>query len=129
MSKAKGDRREKQAKEILEEAGFRVEKKWNRRFDSNDYFNLFDLMAGDHDQFRFVQVKSNGTNGALKLIEQKATFLPWHSEHFHIEVWVCYDREGWRIQRLTNDGWEVVLDSRDSGMNMGEKVKSWLTSK
>lgn len=128
MSKQKGDKREREAKELLEECGYRVEKRWNRRFGSNDYFGLFDLMCSKEKDFRFIQVKSNSTAGALKEIEQKASFLPWHLDEFNLEVWVCYDRKGWRVQRLTNDGWEVLLDGRDKASNMGVEVKDWLTS-
>lgn len=127
MSKQKGDKRERQAKQILDDCNFRVEKRWNRRYGSNDYFSLFDLMASKDGEFRFIQVKSNSTSGALKEIEQKAMFLPWHSDEFQVEVWVCYDREGWRVQRLTNDGWNVVIDERDTDDNMGDNVQQYFS--
>lgn len=123
LSKAKGDRREGQARDILEDLGYRVEKRWNRRFDSNDYFELFDLMGTIGERFVFVQVKSNGTSGALKEIKQESEDFPFESDGFDLEVWDCYDRKGWRIHRLTEDGWELVLDERDSTLKMGAEVK------
>ncbi len=123
MSKAKGDKRERDAKEILEESGFSVEKRWNRRFGSNDYFELFDLMASREDEFRFIQVKSNSTSGALKEIRKDSDFLPFDLDFFNLEVWVCYDRKGWRVHRLAEDGWTVLIDERDTSNNMGENLQ------
>jgi len=123
MSKAKGDKRERDAKEILENCGFEVEKRWNRKFGSNDYFGLFDLMASREDEFRFIQVKSNSTSGALKEIRQGSAFLPSQLESFLLEVWVCYDREGWKVHRLGEQGWDVVIDERGTSNNMGDNLQ------
>lgn len=121
MSKAKGDSRERQAKDILQECGFSVEKRWNRRYGSNDYFGLFDLMACRQDEFRFIQVKSNSTAGALKEIREEVDRFP--IDKIFLELWVCYDREGWRVQRLSEDGWGVVIDERGTDCNMGENLR------
>lgn len=123
MSKAKGDRREGQVRDILEDLDYRVEKRWNRRFDSNDYFELFDLMGVIRERFVFVQVKSNGTAGALKEIKQECEDFPYLSDAFDLEVWDCYDRDGWRIHRLTKDGWKVIVDERSNSLKMGAEVK------
>ena len=122
MGKAKGDRRERQAREILEDAGWTVETPNYTRWENTDFWNLFDNMAGRGDEVRFVQVKANTTDGCLKEIKNNAGFLPYLTDAVNVEVWICHDREGWRIQRLTNDGWQVIHDERPLDCNMGEHV-------
>lgn len=122
MGKGKGDRRENQARKLLEEAGFTVETPNFYRYGNKDFWNLFDSMAGRGDEIRFVQVKSNSTDGCLKEIKNNAAFLPYMTDAVNIEVWICHDKEGWRIQRLTSAGWVVILDERDKDCNMGEHV-------
>lgn len=67
----------------------------------------------------FIQVKSNRTAGALKAISEAEFVDP---TYITPEVWVFHDREGWRIKRLTEDGWETVVDERDNGMNTTEET-------
>lgn len=122
MGKSKGDRRENQAKNILEDAGYRVETPNYTRWENTDFFNLFDMMASKRDGLKFIQVKSNSTQGCLKEIDEACDFLPWQSDCIELEVWVCYDKQGWRVQRYSNDGWQVILDERDLDCNMGEHV-------
>lgn len=122
MGKAKGDRRERQAVSILEEAGFTVETPNYTRYENTDYWNLFDNMAGNGEEIRYIQVKSNTTDGCLKEIKNNAEFLPYLSDTVQVEVWICHDREGWRVQRLTDSGWQVILDERDLDCTMGKHV-------
>lgn len=128
MSRSKGERREREARDVLREMGFRVEKCKNHRFGDNDYFNLFDLMAVHaFEKIKYVQVKSNATDGALKEIDGEAIDFPLR--HCDLEVWICYDAEGWRVLRLRPDKgeaysytWKEVVDGRDHNGNMGEAV-------
>ena len=119
----KGDDHEVQAKNILKSQGYRVHKKVNNRHDRGDMFDLFDLLAIKPGSMRFIQVKSNSTQGALKEISNNVEFMDWGSELVSVEVWVKYDYKGWRNQELTEEGWEVFVDERDLKCNIGEKVK------
>lgn len=67
----------------------------------------------------YIQVKSNGTQGALKSISEAEFIDP---EHVDAQVWSIYDRKGWRIKRLTKEGWKIKTDERDNNKNIGEQV-------
>ena len=115
-SKAKGERNERKARDVLKASGFSVEKSKNSRFGNSDYFNQFDLMGVKEDGFVFVQVKSNGTGGVLKSLEGWCRGnVPLGSDCFDVELWIWYDYKGWRVLRLCSDGWECVLDERRGG--------------
>lgn len=81
--KAKGSRRERQARKILETAGYHVVK-------AGGSLGVFDLAALGPQGARLVQVKSNekprpAERERLKLFPR----LPYTSK----EVWVFYDRQ------------------------------------
>lgn len=123
MSKQKGDRRERQAKNILESAGYNVETPNSTPYPQGygvDFFGLFDFIAfKDGEKPIFGQVKSNGARGIRSFPEEcKEVQFPF--DFAEIEYWVCYDGEGWRIIELTEDGSEDVYDGRDNNKNMGE---------
>lgn len=119
----KGGDQENEARKLLESQGYRVHKKVNNRHDRGDMFDLFDLLAIKPGKIRFIQVKSNSTQGALKEISNNVEFLDWEEDLIEAEVWVKYDYKGWRNQKLTEDGWKVFVDERDLKCNIGEKVK------
>jgi hypothetical protein len=119
----KGDDAELEAKNILKSQGYRVHKKVNNRHDRGDMFDLFDLIAIKPGNMRFIQVKSNSTQGALKEISNNVGFIDWDSDLVSVEIWVRYDRYGYRNQKLTEDGWKVFVDERDLKCNIGQKVK------
>ncbi|MDY6770009.1 MAG: hypothetical protein SVU88_03480 [Candidatus Nanohaloarchaea archaeon] len=125
MSKRKGQRREREAKELLEENGYRVSIAKNHRFGANDYFNLFDLLAVGPGPVKLIQVKANSARGITKTGKKASVFCP--EDHVDVEYWTCHDREGWRIQRLTrhspeNPAWETLIDERNRDGNMGDYV-------
>lgn len=115
----KGDRREREAKKLLQQQGYTVHKKVNNSYDSGDIYGLFDLVAVKPDEkVKFIQVKSNGTGGALtETMSESADILPL--EHADVEFWLCYDREGWRVLRM-RDEWMELIDERDKKGKMGE---------
>jgi len=82
-AKAKGSRRERQARTILEMAGYHVVK-------AGGSLGVFDLVALGPQRVRLVQVKSNEKPRPAER-ERLALFprFPYTSK----EVWVFYDRQ------------------------------------
>lgn len=121
MSKrSKGDRRERECKNLLKDAGWTVHKKVNNQYDSGDIFTLFDLIAVKKgEKPLYIQVKANNTQGALKELSE-ASFI--NREHMDVQVWVAHDRTGWRIKKLGEDGWKQPVDERDKDCSYGEKA-------
>lgn len=122
--RSKGDRHERQAKKLLENQGFTVHKKVNNQYDSSDIFGLYDLIAVKPGvKPVFIQVKTNGTGGALGETLHKSKQI-LSTSHTILEYWVKYDYKGWRILRSKNgNDWEQVVDGRETSLNMGETVK------
>ena len=96
MSKTKGNRTQRKAIELLEQAGWEVGKcELGGKFaKERDLFGLFDLVALKKDELpRFIQVKTN------KPMTQKP--LKDFSKKYDNIICVCltwYDRDGWREQ-------------------------------
>lgn len=131
MSKKKGDRRERQAREILEAAGYTVETPNATPYPQGygvDFFGLFDLMAfKEGEPPLFIQVKSNGARG-IRSFSEKCKDMDVPFEFVNVEFWVCYDGDGWRRINIDSEGYENVYDERDeSGINMGEGLEEDLT--
>lgn len=122
--KKKGDRRERQAQEILEEAGWIVETPNSTPYPQGygvDFFGIFDFMAFKDGDILFGQVKSNGARGITTFHEECIEkSVPIDAENVEVEFWTCYDKEGWRIDKISRDGYETVFDERDKSGNMGE---------
>jgi uncharacterized radical SAM superfamily Fe-S cluster-containing enzyme len=95
-ARAKGCRRENQAKEELEKAGWLVyrvppSRQWQKQ---EDIFGLFDLLAVKKGKFKFVQVKSNR---CAKFVH--VGIKAFADEYFYdirdvvsCEIWVFMDR-------------------------------------
>lgn len=115
-SKKKGDRRESQAENILESAGYKVEKPNSTPYPQNygvDFFGKFDFMAFKSDKKPlFGQVKSNVARG-IRSFSQDCKKVQTPFEYVDVEFWVCYDNEGWRIMEINEDGYEQVFDERE----------------
>lgn len=127
--KKKGDRRERQAREILEEAGWHVETPNSTPYPQGygvDFFGLFDFMAFKDGQILFGQVKSNAPRGITSFHEDCIEFdVPLDAENVTVEFWTCYDGDGWRIDEVDSDGYETLLDERDKSGNMGEHATEY----
>jgi Holliday junction resolvase len=116
--KAKGDRRERQCVNLLEDAGWKAHRKVNNAYDSGDIFGLFDIVAVKlGEKPAFIQVKSNSTDGALKQISEAQFVDPNNVSAF---VFVAHDRKGWRVKQFTQTGWSQIMDERERDCNYGE---------
>ena len=123
---SKGTRREQQACEIYEEAGYTTYRPATVQFGENDVFGLFDLIAVDKGRKpRFVQVKSNRAAGINQWCRDVQALMP--SEWAVSEFVVCHDREGWRLLQPVGEGYQTVYDGRDSDGDMGEGLAEWLS--
>jgi hypothetical protein len=116
MSKQKGDRRERQAREILESAGYKVETPNSTPYPQPygvDFFGLFDFMAFKEDEKPiFGQVKSNGFRGIRSFPNDcQEHQVPF--EYVRVQYWTCYDGEGWRIADINMNGYDTVYDERE----------------
>lgn len=131
MSKQKGDKRERQARRLLQRGGYLVETPNYQKYSNIDFFNMFDLMATRSDRpLRLIQVKSNKAAGIRAYANQAAAWFDL--DHTDVELWICHDRQGWRVldvrERADGAGatYTTILDERDHACNMGEAVVEWL---
>jgi Holliday junction resolvase len=126
LSAAKGDRRERQAVEIYERAGYEVERATGGGSHSPDFFDLYDLIAiGGDEGVDLVQVKANGARG----IESFCQETVHHASHRGVApmMLVCYDREGWRLViPAGRDSHATAVDEREMDCAMGEGVVEYL---
>lgn len=102
MSKrSKGKYYEKQAREKLKKEGFFCETKNYSRFQGQDFFNLFDILAvGPYT--RLIQVKTNASH----FYKARKDIAKWISEtrvdNLSCEVWLKEPRKDWRIDIIDN---------------------------
>lgn len=121
----KGTRREQQACDIYEAAGFETYRPATVQFGENDVFGLFDHIAVAPDRRpRYVQVKSNRAAGIEDWCEEVTDRMPigWITAEFL----VCHDREGWRMLIPVGDGYTAVVDERGTDEDMGEGLARYL---
>lgn len=127
MSKKKGDRRERDAVEIYNGAGYRCERAVQANYGTrSDWFGMFDIMAmAPGTDFRLAQVKSNTASGVQDWMRRVERLLPPGLE---ADFLVCHDRQGWRMLRPVegDQSYETVVDERKMDCNMGEGVRDWL---
>jgi len=106
---SKGNRRELEARKMLAEKGYLVEKKNSSRWESNDFWKLFDIWALDKGlgTTRLIQIKSNKTDfyKARLGIELWAINEYVDSNKISLEVWLKENRTPWRKEILTNGTW------------------------
>jgi Holliday junction resolvase len=127
MSREKGARREREACELYEAAGYRTERsvKSNAYDTRSDWFNLFDIMAiepGGH--IRFAQVKSNTASGVRDWMEQAERLAP---PDVALDFLVCHDREGWRLLKPHEEArYVTVVDERKGDEPMGGHLVEYL---
>jgi|AKVG01.1.fsa_nt_gi hypothetical protein len=121
----KGQRRERQAKEIYEQAGYQVAHPERSKFGDNDLFNHWDLLAMQPgSRPRFVQVKSNRATGIRTVQQDMQRYFAWG--YCVGEYAVCHDREGWRLITLLPDQTTVLVDERDKDCDMGQALTAYL---
>jgi Holliday junction resolvase len=127
----KGDRREREAVELYQRAGFATYRPATVRFGENDVFGLFDLLAVSprHDAVHAVQVKSNRAAGIEAWTRHTALWrrLGWRTLYA-----VPVDNEGWRMieptyyPRMDSEDTLTRVDERERDCQMGEGVVEWL---
>lgn len=122
---SKGTRRERQAVDILQEAGYATYRPATVRFGENDVWGLFDVLAiAPHRPLRAVQVKSNTAAGVRAW--SRHTRL-WRAHGWTTEYWVPVDNRGWRVLRCTGtEGHETVYDGRESDAAIGKGLVAFL---
>lgn len=123
-SKAKGARRERQAAELYERAGYETYRPQESKFGETDIFGLFDLLAvpTSGGQPVLTQVKSNVAKGIEEWCEDVDGRFGAGVE---FQFLVCHDREGWRIIRPYGEP-VTVLDEREMDVSMGDGVVEYL---
>ena len=132
---SKGRRREKQAADIYERAGFDTYRPPRARGGPTDVFGLFDLLAIGPRGLDMVQVKSNRAAGIEAFCEDT---LPFQTTRGLCPLMmVCYDGQGghdptppcWRVVIPSDDDAHVtVVDERDDDTDGdGAGVVEWLT--
>jgi len=111
--RAKGNRRERQAEEKLQDNGYSTARKQHNRYGASDFYNLYDIIAvKPGEPVKFIQIKSNSPPNLGEFKSGALEITP--VEHAEIEIWVNHDYEGWHIRRLNrmNKEWETVVDER-----------------
>lgn len=124
----KGARRERQAVEIYEAAGYTAYSPENSQYGENDILGRFDLVAVKPDHpVEFVQVKSNGARGIEAMKVDLQTWFPLAAANCRYAV--AHDREGWRLISVYPDGHETEYDGRTDDTNMGEGLTGYLSGR
>jgi len=97
---AKGGRAEKRCADELRAAGYpHIWKSIRVRFQNIDLFGLFDICAlkADGSEMLLIQVKSNRRCDKPTREAIRALGVP---EGVSKQVWVWYDRKGWKKEEL-----------------------------
>jgi Holliday junction resolvase len=126
---SKGSRREREAVELYQRAGFATYRPATVQYGENDVFGLFDLLAvsPSHDAVHAVQVKSNRATGIRAWARHTALWrrLGWRT--FYL---VPVDNEGWRVIEPVTAGQphrlHYRIDERERDCAMGDGVVQWL---
>lgn len=115
---SKGKRRERQAAELYERAGYETFRPQESKFGETDMFGLFDILALGNGEVRMAQVKSNRAAGLEAWTDEVTERFAENGTHpagIYADYLVCHDREGWRfIGACDGTGqWEVFVDERE----------------
>ena len=95
----KGNRRELEARKLLEAAGWLVERKNRSKYTSPDLFGMFDLLAIRGGEVMLVQVKSNKSD----FYKSRKEIAGWKQEtHTTLpcQLWLKENNKQWRIQSI-----------------------------
>lgn len=115
---SKGTKRERQAVQLYQRAGYATYRPATVRFGENDIFGLFDLLAVSPSDaaVRAVQVKSNRAKGVRAWMRHTALWrrLGWTTEYL-----VPIDREGWKLMQPVDDGSYRTVYSEEKDSRVG----------
>lgn len=128
---SKGKRRERQARDIYEAAGYETFAPQESKFGPTDMFGLFDFLAvptgeGAYGPSHLAQVKSNQTRGIAAWMQEARRF---HKRRgLVVRYLICYDGEGWRVDAPNDDSstYTTVVDEREEDAKMGEPYTEYL---
>lgn len=97
----KGRRNELLAKKLLEKQGYIVEKKNASRWQSNDFWGMFDLLALKSHETRLIQIKSNRSHftKAKKEIQEWVNNRKIYGE-ITFEIWLKLPRKDWICETI-----------------------------
>lgn len=96
---AKGNRIENLAKKSLEDLGWLVDKKPRTKFNSPDFFGLFDLLCIRGGDIKLIQIKSNRSD----FYKARGEIAEWAQENgitLQIEIWLYEGKGEWRKEEL-----------------------------
>jgi len=88
---AKGQRKEKMCFDELKDYPYRW-KTIRHRFLNIDIFGLFDVVAANEQEMRFIQVKSGYCPNEVREKIRACKLPPCCKK----EIWMWFDHEGWR---------------------------------
>jgi hypothetical protein len=100
--RSKGRRIEKLAKDLLRNEGYLVETKNASRFQSDDFWGMFDILAvmPDTGELRMIQIKSNASH----FYKARKEITDWAIGNgvtgFSCEVWLKENRKDWRYETI-----------------------------
>jgi Holliday junction resolvase len=100
-SRSKGNKNELRCQRELERDGFKVQRAGYRRFQQNDFFELFDVMAIKPNITLMVQIKSNQKPGKKVFDDIKEFAIAY--KQFRCAIWCWVDRKGWRKWEVMNE--------------------------
>ena len=119
----KGNRVELEARKMLQEEGYLVEKKNYSRWHGNDFWNLFDIFALPTSKvagkpIRLIQIKSNRTDFYKARKEISQWMLDNGINKVSCEVWLKEPRKAWRQEKTkpqdsTGETFDKVVDTKD----------------
>lgn len=102
-------RHEAKVREILRKYGYMVEKKnWNR-FESPDFWRMFDMVAVLGDVTRWVQVKSNKTDYSAEKKKLKDWLIAEPTWTQPCEIWLHIEGTStWKIHTFKKNRNKVI---------------------
>ena len=115
----KGNRIEKEARDILKEQGYLVEKKNTSRWESNDFWGEFDILAirPNGSEVRLIQIKSNRSD----FYKARKEIKHWVDENtvtgIRCEVWLRLPKKVWRKEDIVYEQKERRLP-KDKSSNI-----------
>ena len=122
---SKGTRREREACDLFEQAGYETYRPATVQYGENDIFGQFDLIAmAPPRETWWVQVKANGARGIEAWAERVCEYFDFRAGQ--PAYLVPYDREGWRLIAVGESGRYDVLDERALDVSMGEGLVAFL---
>jgi len=95
-TREKGRRIELEARKLLEADGYLTEKKNASRWQSDDFWEMFDILAIKSNDVRLIQIKSNRSDFYKSRKEIREWVDRYKIEGISFEVWLREPRKEWR---------------------------------